>query len=42
MKVPIIGIIDSDDNPDMINYPIPANDHAKMVLSGLLIKFNQN
>ena len=29
MKVPIIGIIDSDDNPDMINYPIPANDHAK-------------
>ena len=38
MKVPIIGIIDSDDNPDMINYPIPANDHAKMSIEWIINK----
>lgn len=38
MKVPIIGIIDSDDNPDMINYPIPANDHAKMSIEWVINK----
>ena len=30
MNIPIAAIIDSDDNPDFIKYPIPANDHAKM------------
>lgn len=29
MKIPIVAIIDSDDNPEIVNYPIPANDHAK-------------
>lgn len=29
MKVPVAAIIDSDDNPELVNYPIPANDHAK-------------
>jgi len=28
-KLPIVAIIDSDDNPELINYPIPANDHSK-------------
>lgn len=28
-NIPIVAIIDSDDNPDFINYSIPANDHAK-------------
>ncbi|KKR88772.1 MAG: 30S ribosomal protein S2 [Candidatus Wolfebacteria bacterium GW2011_GWA2_42_10] len=30
LKIPIVSIIDSDDNPDFADYPIPANDHAKM------------
>lgn len=38
MKVPIIGIIDSDDNPEIINYPIPANDHAKMSIEWIINK----
>lgn len=38
MQVPIIGIIDSDDNPDMIDYPIPANDHAKMSIEWIINK----
>ncbi|MEK7658020.1 MAG: 30S ribosomal protein S2 [Patescibacteria group bacterium] len=28
-NIPIVAIIDSDDNPEFINYFIPANDHAK-------------
>ncbi len=36
INIPIIGIIDSDDNPDLINYPIPANDHAKMSIDWLV------
>lgn len=27
--IPLVAILDSDDNPDLIDYPIPANDHAK-------------
>ncbi|MCR4275326.1 MAG: 30S ribosomal protein S2 [Candidatus Wolfebacteria bacterium] len=28
-ELPIVAIIDSDDNPELIDYPIPANDHSK-------------
>lgn len=37
LAIPIIGLIDTNSNPDMINYPIPGNDDAaksiKMVVS---------
>lgn len=26
--IPVIAIIDSDDNPEMVNFAIPANDHS--------------
>jgi len=29
MKIPLAAIIDSDDDPTLVTYPIPANDHAK-------------
>lgn len=29
LKIPIVAIIDSDDDPELIDYPIIANDHAK-------------
>ena len=29
-KIPVVAIIDSDDNPEAIDFPIPANDHAKI------------
>lgn len=29
-KIPVIAVIDSDGNPESVEYPIPANDHAKM------------
>jgi small subunit ribosomal protein S2 len=28
MGIPVVGIVDSNSNPDMIQYPIPANDDA--------------
>jgi small subunit ribosomal protein S2 len=36
MDIPIIAIIDSDDNPEMVNYPIPANDHAKASIDWII------
>ncbi|MEK9154772.1 MAG: 30S ribosomal protein S2 [Patescibacteria group bacterium] len=38
MKVPVVAIIDSDDNPDLIDYPIPANDHAKASIEWIINK----
>jgi len=29
LKIPVVAVIDSDDNPEAVDYPIPANDHAK-------------
>lgn len=28
MKVPVVGIVDSNANPSLVDYPIPANDDA--------------
>src|SRR3989339_786690 len=36
LKIPVVAIIDSDDNPDLVTYPIPANDHAKLSITWLL------
>lgn len=33
MKVPIIGIVDSNSNPDGVDYPIPCNDDATAAIS---------
>lgn len=38
MKIPIVAVIDTDDNPDEINYPIIANDHAKVSIDWLVDK----
>jgi len=37
-KIPIVAIIDSDDNPDIIDYPIIANDHSKSSIDWLVGK----
>ncbi|OGM94179.1 30S ribosomal protein S2 [Candidatus Wolfebacteria bacterium RIFOXYD12_FULL_48_21] len=36
LKIPVVAIIDSDDNPDLVTYPIPANDHAKLSITWLM------
>ena len=41
-KIPIVAIIDSDDNPDLIDYPIPANDHSKMSIEWVVNRIIDN
>lgn len=38
MKIPVVGIVDSNADPDGINYPIPANDDAVKALTYLIQK----
>lgn len=38
-KVPVIGIVDSNSDPDMIDYPIPMNDDASKALEYILDLF---
>lgn len=36
LKIPIVAIIDTDDNPDIVDYAIPANDHTKMSIEWVM------
>lgn len=38
MKIPVIGIVDTNGDPDGVNYPIPGNDDAVKSLSYLIEK----
>lgn len=42
MKIKTIGVIDSDDDPEAVDYPIPANDHAKMSIEWIIEKISNN
>jgi len=41
MKIPIISILDTDDDPTEVNYPIPANDSAKSSIEYILTKIEK-
>lgn len=41
MEIPIIAVLDTDDNPALVNYPIPANDSAKSSIDYILDKVDQ-
>lgn len=36
LNIPIIAIVDSNSNPDLVDYPIPANDDAKASIKLIL------
>jgi len=36
-----VAILDTDDDPTLINYPIPANDSAKSSIDYILDKVDQ-
>jgi len=40
-KVTVIGIVDSNSDPDMVDYPIPMNDDASKALEYILDLFKQ-
>jgi small subunit ribosomal protein S2 len=41
LSIPIIGILDTDDDPTVIDYPIPANDSAKSSIQYILNKVEE-
>ena len=42
LKIPIMAVIDSDDDPVIIDYPIPANDHAKMSIEWIMDRISNS
>jgi len=42
ISIPVVAIIDSDDDPEIINYPIPANDYAKMSVEWVIQRIITN
>ena len=36
--IPIVAIVDTDDDPELVNYLIPANDHAKSSIDWIVDK----
>lgn len=41
LKIPIVAIIDTDDDPDLVDYPIFANDHAKSSIEWVVNKIRE-
>ncbi|MGB9763187.1 MAG: 30S ribosomal protein S2 [Minisyncoccia bacterium] len=41
LNIPIVGILDNDDDPSFITYPIPANDSAKSSIAFLIGKIEE-
>ena len=42
LNIPVVALIDSDDNPEEVAYPIPANDHAKMSIEWVVSRIITN
>jgi small subunit ribosomal protein S2 len=40
-KVPVVGIVDSNSDPDFVDYPIPMNDDASKALEYILDLFKE-
>lgn len=41
MKIPVVALCDSNANADLIDFPIPSNDHAMPAVSFMLHKFGE-
>ncbi len=41
MKIPVVALCDSNANADLIDFPIPSNDHAFPAVSFMLGKFSE-
>ena len=41
LKIPIVAIIDTDDDLDLVDYPIFANDHAKASIEWIVNKLKE-
>ncbi len=41
IKIPIVAILDSDDDPDLIDYLIPSNDHTKTSVDWIINRISE-
>lgn len=41
LKIPVVGILNTDTNPDLIEYPIPANDRSRQSISWVLARLEK-
>ena len=41
LKIPIVAIIDNDDDPELVDYPIFASDHAKSSIEWVMAKVKE-
>jgi small subunit ribosomal protein S2 len=41
LKIPVVGIVDSNSDPDTVDFPIPANDDAIKSLEYILGKVSE-
>ncbi len=39
LKIPIVGVLSSDADPDLVDYPVPANDFAKPSIAWVMQRF---
>lgn len=41
LKIPIVAILDNDDDPELVDYPIFASDHAKSGIEWVMAKIKE-
>lgn len=41
LKIPVIGILNTDTDPELVDYPIPANDRSKSSIDWVLAKLEK-
>jgi len=41
LKIPVVGILNTDTDPELVNYPIPANDRSKSSIDWVLGKLEK-
>ena len=40
MKIPVVAIVSTDTDPELVSYPVPANDNAQTSIAWILEKFS--
>jgi len=41
LKIPVVGVMNTDTDPELVTYPIPANDRSKASLDWVLGQFEK-
>ncbi len=41
LNIPVVAVIDNDDNPEFVDHPIPANDHSRLSVEWILTRLQE-